>query len=74
MSNNTVHAEKALSCIEKMKEGLSELTSLLDIADDPFGETDRLETYKAMNRTLSRWQDNYEEFLHEQCSSFRQIQ
>ncbi len=74
MDKDIEHAEKALACIDKMKEGLSELVSLLDIADDTFGEIDQLETYKAMNYTLSRWQDNYEEFLHEQCSSFRQIQ
>ena len=48
------HAEKALACIDKMKEDLSELVSLLDIADDTFGEMDRLETYKSINHTLGR--------------------
>lgn len=61
-----------LACIDKMKEGLSELVSLLDIADDTFGEMDRLETYKSINRTLGRWQEKYEGFLNEQGQSFTQ--
>ena len=65
MDKDIEHAEKALACIEKMKEGLRELVSLLDIADDTFGEMDRLETYKSMNRTLGRWQEKYEGFLNE---------
>ena len=72
MSKNTEHAEKALACIEKMKEGLSELVSLFDIADDTFDEMDRLETYKSINRTLSKWQGQYEDFLGEQGQSFTQ--
>ena len=48
MDKDIEHAEKALACIDKMKEGLSELVSLLDIADDTFGEMDRLETYKSI--------------------------
>ena len=63
MDKDIEHAEKALACIDKMKEGLSELVSLLDIADDTFGEMDRLETYKSINRTLGRWQEKYEGFL-----------
>ena len=55
MDKDIEHAEKALACIDKMKEGLNELVSLLDIADDTFGEMDRLETYKSINRTLGRW-------------------
>jgi len=43
-----------------MKEGLSELVALFDIADDTFGEMDRLETYKSINRTLGRLQEKYE--------------
>ena len=58
MDKDIEHAEKALACIDKMKEGLSELVSLLDIADDTFSEMDRLETYKSINRTLGRWQEN----------------
>ena len=65
MDKNTEHAEKALACIDKMKEGLSELVALLDIADDTFGEMDQLETYKSINRTLGRWQENYEGFLND---------
>lgn len=42
MDKDIEHAEKALACIDKMKEGLNELVSLLDIADDTFGEMDRL--------------------------------
>ncbi|MBE6891349.1 MAG: hypothetical protein E7481_04905 [Ruminococcaceae bacterium] len=72
MSKNTEHAEKALTCIDKMKEGLSELVALLDIAADTFGEMDRLETYKSINHTLSRWQEKYEGFLNEQGQSFTQ--
>ena len=72
MDKNTEHAEKALACIDKMKEGLSELVALLDIADDTFGEMDRLETYKSINRTLGRWQENYEVFLNEQGQTFGQ--
>lgn len=72
MDKNTEHAEKALACIDKMKEGLRELVSLLDIADDTFGEMDRLETYKSINRTLGRWQKNYEGFLNEQGQTFGQ--
>lgn len=72
MDKNTEHAEKALACIDKMKEGLSELVALLDIADDTFGEKDRLETYKSINRTLGRWQENYEGFLNEQGQTFGQ--
>lgn len=72
MDKNTEHAEKALVCIDKMKEGLSELVALLDIADDTFGEMDRLETYKSINRTLGRWQEKYEDFLNEQDQSFTQ--
>ena len=52
MNNKIEHAKKVLACIDKIKEGLSELVSLLDIADDTFGEMDRLETYKSINRTL----------------------
>ena len=58
MDKDIEHAEKALACIDKMKEGLSELVALLDIADDTFGEMDRLETYKSINCTLGRWQEN----------------
>ena len=60
MDKDIEHAEKALACIEKMKEGLSELVALFDIADDTFGEMDRLETYKSINRTLGRLQEKYE--------------
>ena len=60
MDKDIEHAEKALACIDKMKEGLSELVSLLDIADDTFGEMDRLETYKSINRTLGRGQEKNE--------------
>ena len=66
------HAEKALACIDKMKEVLSELVALLDIADDTFGEMDRLETYKSINRTLGRWQEKYEDFLNEHSAVFEQ--
>lgn len=55
-----------------MKEGLNELVALLDIADDTFGEMDRLETYYSVNRTLGRWQEKYEGFLNEQSQSFTQ--
>ena len=72
MNSKIEHAEKALACIDKMKEGLSELVALLDIADDTFGELDRLETYKSINRILGRWQEKYEGFLNEQCQSFTQ--
>ena len=72
MDKDIEHAEKALACIDKMKEGLSELVALLDIADDTFGEIDRLETYKSINRTLGRWQEKYEGFLNEQGQSFTQ--
>lgn len=72
MDKNTEHAEKALACIDKMKEGLNELVSLFDISDDTFGEMDRLETYKSINRTLGRWQENYEGFLNEQGQTFGQ--
>ena len=72
MDKDIEHAEKALACIDKMKESLSELVSLLDIADDTFGETDRLETYKSINRTLGRWQEKYEGFLNEQGQTFGQ--
>ena len=65
MDNNIEHAEKALACIDKMKEGLNELVALLDIAEDTFGEMDRLETYKSINRTLGIWQEKHEEFLNE---------
>lgn len=64
--------KKALVCIGKMKEGPNELVVLLDIADDTFGEMDRLETYKSINRTLGRWQEKYEGFLNEQGQSFTQ--
>jgi hypothetical protein len=72
MDKDIEHAEKALACIDKMKEGLNELVSLLDIADDTFGEMDRLETYKFINRTLGRWQEKYEGFLNEQDQTFGQ--
>ena len=72
MNSKIEHAEKALACIDKMKEGLSELVALLDIADDTFGEMDRIETYKSINRTLGRWQEKYEGFLNEQGQSFTQ--
>lgn len=72
MNSKIEHAEKALACIDKMKEGLSELVALLDIADDTFGEMYRLETYKSINRTLGRWQEKYEGFLNEQSQSFTQ--
>ena len=72
MDKDIEHAEKALACIDKMKEGLNELVSLLDIADDTFGEMDRLETYKYINRTLGRWQEKNEGFLNEQGQSFTQ--
>lgn len=72
MDKDIEHAEKALACINKMKEGLSELVALLDIADDTFGEMDRLETYKSINRTLGRWQEKYEGFLNEQGQAFTQ--
>ena len=70
MDKDTEHAEKAIARIDKMKEGLSELVALLDIADDTFGEMDRLETYKSINHTLGRWQEKYEDFLNEQGQSF----
>lgn len=60
MDKDVEHSEKALVCIDKMKEGLSELVALFDIADDTFGEMDRLETYKSINRTLGRLQEKYE--------------
>ena len=72
MNSKIEHAEKALVCIDKMKEDLRELVSLLDIAADTFGEMDRLETYKSINRTLGRWQEKYEGFLNEQGQSFWQ--
>ena len=68
MDKDIEHAEKALACIDKMKEGLNELVSLLDT----FGEMDRLDTYKSINRTLGRWQEKYEGFLNEQGQSFTQ--
>ena len=70
MNSRIEHAEKALACIDKMKEGLNELVALLDISDDTFGEMDRLETYKSINRILGRWQEKYEGFLNEQGQSF----
>ena len=54
MDKNIEHAEKALACIDKMKEGLSELVSLLDIADDTFGERERL---KPTNPSTVPWVD-----------------
>ena len=72
MNSKIEHAEKALACIDKMKEGLNELVSLLDIADDTFDEMDRLETYKSINSTLGRWQEKYEGLLNEQGQSFTQ--
>ena len=70
MNSRIEHAEKALACIDKMKEGLNELVALLDISDDTFGEMDRLETYKSINRILGRWQEKYEGFFNEQGQSF----
>ena len=72
MNSKIEHAEKALACIDKMKEGPSELVALLDIADDTFGEMDRLETYKSINCTFGRWQEKYEGFLNEQGQSSTQ--
>lgn len=72
MDKDIEHAEKALACIDKMKEGLSELVALFDITDDTFGEMDRLETYKSINRTLGKWKSQYEDFLSEQGQSFTQ--
>ena len=59
MDKDIEHAEKALACIDKMKEGLSELVALLDIADDTLGEMERLETYKSINRTWGRWKASF---------------
>ena len=72
MDKDIEHAEKALACIDKMKEGLSELVSLLDIADDTFGERDQLGTYTSINRTLGRWQEEDEGFRNGQGQSFTQ--
>lgn len=72
MDKDIEHAEKALACIDKMKEGLNELVSLFDISDDTFGEMDRLETYKSINHTLGKWKSQYEDFLSEQGQSFSQ--
>ena len=72
MDKEKNHAEKALACIKKMQEGLSELVSLLDISDDTFDEMDHIDTYRSMNRTLGKWQEKYESFLNEQSETFEQ--
>lgn len=72
MDNNIEHAEKAIACCGKMKEGLRELIALFDISNDTFGEMDRLETYKSIGRTIDKWREQYADFLAENAESFEQ--
>lgn len=59
------HAKTALESCVKIKEGISELCSILDIADDTFGELNRVSSYKAINAKVSEWEKSYINFLNE---------
>lgn len=63
MKNNLEHAEQAVDFCEQIKEGVRGLTSLVDISDDEFGESDRLGEYRMIFRLADAWQKKYAEYI-----------
>jgi len=68
MDENIQRALRASAYCETIKDGISGLCRILDVADGQFGETDRLERYKAMFREVSAWQQQYEDYLQHQSA------
>ena len=63
MNDNLEHAEQAVAFCEQIKEGVRGLTSLVDISDDEFGESDRLGEYRTIFRLADAWQKKYTEYI-----------
>ena len=63
MKDNLEHAEQAVAFCEQIKEGVRGLTSLVDISDDEFGESDRLGEYRTIFRLADAWQKKYAEYI-----------
>ena len=63
MNNNLGHAEQAVAFCEQIKEGVRGLSSLVEISDDEFGESDRLGEYRTIFRLADAWQKKYTEYI-----------
>lgn len=63
MKDNLEHAEQAVAFCEQIKEGARGLTSLVDISDDEFGESDTLGEYRTIFRLADAWQKKYTEYI-----------
>ena len=63
MKNSLEHAEQAVAFCEQIKEGVRGLTSLVDISEDEFGESDRLGEYRTIFRLADVWQKKYTEYI-----------
>ncbi len=65
-SGTLAHAQKAMEYCQTIKESINGLCRILDISDDPFNETSRLEIYKAMFRRADSWEQQYAAYIQEQ--------
>ncbi len=59
------HAKAAVESCKKIEEGINELCSIMDIADDTFGELNRISTYKSTYANASAWKEKYLKFIIE---------
>ncbi len=63
MENKIRHAEKGVSYCKSIKDAINGLCSMMDIADDTFGETDRITDYKSIFSKADAWEKQYENYI-----------
>lgn len=63
MENKLEYAKKAIAYCDMIKDGISGLCSMMDIADDTFGETDRITDYKSIFSKADAWEKQYENYI-----------
>ena len=66
MSKDIEHGQQGMEYCKAIKDSIDGLCRILDLSNDTFDETSRLENYKAIFRKADAWEKQYAEFIQEQ--------
>ena len=69
MENKIQYAKKGVSYCKSIKDAINGLCSMVDIADDTFGETDRITDYKSIFSKVDAWEKQYKNYIEKAGNS-----